>query len=164
MTQFSVDLSNFTEVHTHDTACNSSDCICLPPLTMLDTEYRCHPAPKNKPNKVPVIGPDRLTHYFLHPECIDATQKTTLSQLPKRICGRLTPSPNDEAVGWGLHFREGWHWRTVYGLVVLLVVLSLVFGILWSVARSNIQEGFAISGYLATVGSLWLGYLVLRGQ
>lgn len=74
------------------------------------------------------------------------------------------PSPTDEAVGWGLHFREGWHWRTVYCLVVLLVVVSLAIGISWSVAKDNIQDGFAISGYLATMGSLGLGYLVLRGQ
>lgn len=161
MKKFAVDLSNFTETHRHDNSCRE-ECICLPPKDRLDNEYHCEPAPQRKPKYVPAIGPNRLTHYFHHPESIDTTQKSILTQLPKRVCGCLTASSDQEVIGWGLYFKEGWHWGTIYVLSVSMVLFGLIFGISWSVVKQDIQGGFAISSFLITIWSIGLGYLALE--
>ena len=159
--KFAVDFSNFTEVHKHVSTCGPA-CVCLPPVDRLDREYRCRPAPEAKPKYEPAIGSQRLTHYFLSPQCVEATQKTILAQLPKRI-GHLRALNNQEEIGWGIHFQEGWHWRTVYFVVVVLVASSsLVFGIVWSITKRDIQGAFAISSFWLTLGSLLLGYMAVR--
>lgn len=158
--KFALDFSNFTEVHKHVSICDPA-CVCLPPVDRLDREYYCRPAPEIKPKYEPVIGSQRLTHYFLSPQCVDATQKTILAQLPKKV-GYLRALNDQEEIGWGIHFQEGWHWRTVYFLVVVVALVSLVFGIVWSVTKKDIQGAFAISSFCLTLGSLVLGYIVVK--
>ena len=105
-----------------------------------------------------------MTHYFLSPQCVESTQETILAQLPKRI-GHLAALNDQDAVGWGIHVREGWHWRTVYFVIVLLVALfGLIFGIVWSITKGDIQGAFAISSFCATLGSILLGYVVLMSM
>jgi hypothetical protein len=124
-------------------------------------EYHCYPAPEQEPKVEPPIGPRRLTHYFTHPQCIATAQKTIFAQLPKRK-GRLKASYEQEETGWGLHIEENWHLRSIYSLVVLLVLFSLIFGIVWSAKKGDIQGAFAISSFVMTLGSLVLGYVVIR--
>jgi hypothetical protein len=124
-------------------------------------EYHCHPAPEQESKAMPPIGPRRLTHYFTHPGCIAVTQRTIFAQLPKRK-GRLEASNELEETGWGLHIEESWHMRSIYFLVILLVLFSLIFGIVWSAKKGDIQGAFAISSFVMTLGSLLLGYVVIR--
>ena len=159
-----MDLSNFTEVHQHSNICQGLTCICLPPKDRIGVEYKCHPEPGQSLGYAPAIGANRLTHYFLHPECIKPTQRSILAQLPKRVCGALAASNDQDVIGWGLHFKEGWHWRTIYCLVIIIALSGLIFGITWSVLKSDIQSGFAISSYWITVGSLLLGALALGSK
>jgi hypothetical protein len=50
--------------------------------------------------------------------------------------------------------------RTVNFVVVVLVASSsLIFGIVWSVTKGDIQSAFAISSFWLTLGSLLLGYI-----
>ncbi|KAL4861675.1 hypothetical protein BDV12DRAFT_179897 [Aspergillus spectabilis] len=161
LSRFAVDFSNFAEVHKHVSICEPA-CVCLPPVDRLDREYRCRPAPEVKPKYEPAIGAQRLTHYFLSPQCVNATQKTILAQLPKRV-GYLSASSDQEEIGWGIHFQEGWHWRTVNFVVIILVAsFSLVFAIVWSITKSDIQGAFAVSSFWLTLGTLLLGYMTLR--
>jgi hypothetical protein len=81
--------------------------------------------------------------------------------MPKRI-GQLQASHEQEATGWGLHIEESWHLRTIYFLVVVLVLFSLVFGIVWSIKKDDVQGAFAISSFGITLGSLLLGYVMVR--
>jgi len=107
------------------------------------------------------------SYHFSHPECIAAFQRTIRDQLPKRlgVCGELVASWSQEELDWGLHFQEGWHWRTIYFIVVVLIsVSSLVFGIVWSVTKADIQGAFTISGFWLTMGSVLLGYLAVKSQ
>jgi hypothetical protein len=128
----------------------------------LDREYRCRPAPEIKPKFEPAIGTQRLTHYFLNPECVEVTQKTILAQLPKRV-GHLSASSDQEEIGWGIHFQESWHWRTINFVVGILVAsFSLIFGIVWSISKGDIQDAFAISSFWLTLGSLLLGYIAVK--
>ena len=81
-----------------------------------DKGYDCSPAPKVllHPRVVPVLGPRMLTSDFIDPSSINKAQKTTLDQLPKRICGVLQATPETQERGWGLHIEEDWHWPTLY--------------------------------------------------
>ena len=126
-------------------------------------EYRCGPAPEMPPKQVPVFGDNYLTHYFKSPLCLSKEQTTIFSQLPKRTCGYLTASHEESALGWGVYFEEGWHWRSIYFIIVVLIVIgSLVFGISWAVLRADIQSAFAITSSWMTLGSLLLGYMAIR--
>jgi hypothetical protein len=100
---------------------------------------------------------------FLDPYGIKIGQKSTFNQLPKRLghYGHLKASPDEMEIGWGIHFEEDWHLPTIYFVFVILVLFSLMFGIVWSVCKKDIQSGFAVSGFVLTLGSLLLGYLVL---
>ncbi|CAO2648658.1 Nn.00g079250.m01.CDS01 [Neocucurbitaria sp. VM-36] len=117
LSRFALDFSNYAEVHKHPSVCATS-CVCLPPLDKIDREYRCCPAPEKQAEHIPAIGSQRLTHYFFSPHCVDAQQKTILAQLPKKI-GRLSALNDQEAIGWGIHIQEGWHWKTVYSVFVV---------------------------------------------
>ena len=150
-----------TEPHKHDHIC-ASFCNCLPPKDIVGTEYLCKPAPHEGPHYIPAIGRNRLTHYFFCPRKLDPTQKTILAQIPKRMNSCIAASSEQDAIGWGLHFEEGWHWATIYTLGVLVAVIGLIFGVLWSVMKGSIQDGFAISSFCITFGSLCLGYIALR--
>jgi len=135
-------------------------------LSKIDqNEYKCSPAPTDPPRQIPPIAQNRLTHYFLHPELIKDKQKSLYAQIPKIVNRELRASPENEILGWGIHFEEGWHWKTIYLIVmVFLVVSSVVFGIAWSATRSDIQGGFAISSVWINLAAILLGYLAVKSQ
>ncbi|KAI0139519.1 hypothetical protein F4776DRAFT_592738 [Hypoxylon sp. NC0597] len=165
--RFEVDLSHFAQIHRHDSFCSSANCVCLPPTDKIDAEYTCGPAPQKPPKQFPVFGENYLIHYFKNPQCLSEKQKTIFRQLPKRTCGRLCVSDDEEqpTFGWGIYFEEGWHWESIYFvIVVLLLTGSLVFGITWSMSKGDIQGAFAVSSYWVTLGSLFLGYVAVRSS
>ncbi|EAQ85497.1 hypothetical protein CHGG_09511 [Chaetomium globosum CBS 148.51] len=123
LTRFELDFSRFVQVHLHSKACQSASCVCLPtPDRVIGNEYRCRPAPEVEPKHVPVFGDNYLIHYFKSPKCISEMQTTIFNQLPKRACGQLTALHEESALGWGLYFEEGWHWRSIYFITVVLIV------------------------------------------
>ncbi|KAI0122409.1 hypothetical protein F4814DRAFT_408647 [Daldinia grandis] len=162
LARFMVDSSEFAEVHQHAHVC-TLDCVCVPPVDRIGTEYNCRPAPEVKPKYVPPIGPRYLSHHFGHPDCIRPTQKFIYNQLPKRTCGQLQAPEDRVEFGWGVHFEEGWHWRSIYFVIVVLIASgSGVFGVTWSITKGDIQGGFAISSLWVTLGTLFLGYIAVR--
>jgi hypothetical protein len=103
-----------------------------------------------------------LKEDFLNPHSIVAGQRTTLNQLPKRrLQGELQATKDELATGWGLHIEEGWHLPTIYCCFVVIILFSLIFGIVWSVTRNDIQGAFAVSGFALTLGAMFLGYMAL---
>lgn len=161
--QFKADPNDFAAVHRHEQVCVSK-CICLPPVERVEAEeYLCRPAPKVELAYYPAIGPNELTHYFMKPHAFHTAQRSILNQLPKRASGPLTVLPDDAQLGWGLHFEQGWHWKTIYLLVSFPLILgSLVFAIVWSIARGTIQDAFAMASLWMSLGPVFLGYLALR--
>ncbi|RSM06155.1 hypothetical protein CDV31_009252 [Fusarium ambrosium] len=115
-------------------------CICLPPVARIESnEYRCAPAPKAELGYFPALGPRELLHYFKKPHDFEIPQRSYLNQIPKRACGQLRAAQDQAELGWGLHFEEGWHWKTIYFVMVALVaVLAMVFGIVWLVVKEDI--------------------------
>jgi hypothetical protein len=162
-------MSNATTVFKHDDICKTTThehfdpsmggfCLCIPPKESVgpDREYECSPAPTVQlhPRVVPVLGPRMLTSDFIDPGSINRTQKTTLNQLPKRICGVLKATPEAQERGWGLHIEEDWHWPTLYCCFFVMCSFSLLFGNIWSVKKDDIQGAFAVSAWVLTLGAM----------
>lgn len=161
--------SNATNVYRHENICgittDQHQCLCIPPIGIVghDKEYLCNPAPRSGNRRlVPVLGPTMLKGDFFNPHFIAAGQRTTLNQLPKRrFQEELRANPDSMANGWGLHIEEDWHWPTIYCCFVATTLFSLVFGIVWSVKRMDIQGAFAVSGFALTLGAMFLGYMAI---
>ncbi|KAF5000625.1 hypothetical protein FDECE_11162 [Fusarium decemcellulare] len=163
LARFEVDNSQFAEVHNHRQVCGP-DCVCIPPPERVESEeYQCSPSPTVKPSQVPVIGTNRLTHYFLKPHAFHKPQRIILNQLPKLAQGPLGTSEDTMQLGWGIHIQEGWHWKTIYFVLVFVFIIgSLVFGITWSVVKGDIQSAFAVTATWMAMGPLLLGYIAVR--
>jgi len=161
--QFDVDTGGMAQVRHHIPYCGP-DCACLPPPNQVTGGiYSCDPAPVIKPEHVPVILPQQFTHHYQHPERLPSNQKVYLNQLPKRACGQLSYLEDQFVEGWGVCFQEGWHWTSIYFvIVVLLVIGSLVFGITWSATTGDIQSGFSVASYWMTLSTVLLGYIAVR--
>ena len=111
---------------------------------------------------IPVIGRRQLTDDFLKPYRIAAGQRTTFKQLPKRRVGELRATPEQSALGWGLHVEEDWHWPTIYFCIVILVLFSFLFSVIWSAVRGDLQGGFAAAAYPLSLGAMFFGYIAVR--
>lgn len=125
-------------------------------------EYRCWPAPEDQSVPSPAIGSRELTHYFHRPHAVEIPQRSIHNQLPKRACGQLQSSPDQAELGWGIHFEEAWHWRTIYFVLVILMLLGVLFGVIWTVIKRDIQSGFAITAASCALGPVLLGYIAVR--
>lgn len=174
--QFEVNYSNATNVYRHENVCGITTdehldralgfyCLCIPPEEKVgdDKEYLCAPAPKSRKRRlVPVLGPTMLKGDFLNPHLIAAGQRTTLHQLPKRrLQQELKATPDYLATGWGLHIEEDWHWPTIYCCLVAIICFSIIFGIVWSIKKKDIQGAFAVSAFTLTLGAMLLGYMAI---
>lgn len=104
-----------------------------------------------------------MTHYFRKPHRIVPISTRLFDQVPKRLIGRLEASADGEVAGWGIYFEEGWHWEAIFGLLLIVAFGgSLLFGILWSVCRKDIQGAFGVASYWVTMSGLLIGFIAAR--
>jgi hypothetical protein len=101
-----------------------------------------------------------MLHYLKHPELIAEKEMSILNQLPKRNCGRLQATGQVSAKGWGLYYEENWN----IGLIILVIVgvtipASLLFGVCWTIARTDIQGAWGVSSYMVTTCALIVAFL-----
>lgn len=54
-------------------------------------------------------------------------------------------------IGWGIHLVEGPNWMAVLAVSEVVLVLSLVVAVGYSVGRGDVSSGFAMGAYVATV-------------
>lgn len=102
-------------------------------------------------------------HLFSHPECLnDNKQAWILEQFPKKLHGELVGNPEGPVVGWGIYFKEGWNWVRIKTILLVYVIASLAFGIVWTVRRDDVQGAFGIAGYLASTATVFLGYVAMQ--
>lgn len=87
-------------------------------------------------------------HLFEHPE--DAEVLPVLfCKIPKRLRDKLEPCPvKGKAVGWGVQIVEGIDWFVVFLYGCVRFTLALIFAVVWSIVRSDVQGGFAIAGFM----------------
>ena len=152
------------EIRYHEPCCNSRPCECLPSEDIVEpspqAQYRCKPGP---PATYPPILPDYLLHLFTSPSCINENETWILSQLPKRTCGQLHGTPDQPAEGWGIFYQEGWDMLKIVWLFIILFILgSLVFGVMWSIYQKDVQGAFGISAWWVTAGGSMLALLAIR--
>ena len=94
---------------------------------------------------------------------IDENETWILDQLPKRICGELHGKAGQPAEGWGIYYQEGWDRDTITLIATVVFFLgSLLFGILWSMFKMDVQGAFGVSAYMATACSLLVSLVAMR--
>lgn len=106
----------------------------------------------------PPIGPNLLMHLFQHPEHADV-QPVLYGKIPRKLRDRLEPCPvKGSAVGWGVHFTEGVDWVALFSYGCIGFSCSLIFAVAWSIARGDIQSGFAIGSFMVAFVGFCLGF------
>lgn len=116
----------------------------IPPEAKND-EYRYRPLPAEV---VPPVGENHMMHLYEHPEDADDTA-VCLDKIPKNFQERLLVSPQKvTGLGWGIHFVEGLHWMKLWILGLTGLLASVVFGVLWSTLKNDVQGGFGIAACL----------------
>lgn len=155
-------MSLHVDVHPHQLSCKEISCTCIPPPEKVEPsascEYRCKPVPAAH---VPPIGENYLMHCYSSPNCVNPSQKWVYNQIPKKLGKRLQGRDDRAVPGWGIHCEEGWNWDKILVLELIIVVLGILFGVLWSLLKHDIQGAFAISAYWLVGFHSLLG-LVLR--
>lgn len=87
-------------------------------------------------------------HLFEHPEEAEVLP-VLFRKVPKKMRGKLEPCPvKGSAVGWGVQFVEGMDWFVIFFFGCVGFASALVFAVVWSVVRGDIQGGFAIAGFM----------------
>ncbi|RMZ74476.1 transcription factor c2h2 [Pyrenophora seminiperda CCB06] len=163
---FRLYLDNSVEVRHHDPCCRSkspSICECIPPdykLVPSDiAEYSCR-----KPNPAgtwSLVGPKHLAHMLKCPLQINDKGTWVFDLVPKRNWGELSSRPDEPTEGWGFYFEEGWDFDIVANIAFFVFMLgSLLFGILWTVLKSDIQGAFGVSSYIVTLSGLIIAVVV----
>ncbi|KAF3938906.1 hypothetical protein ABW19_dt0200080 [Dactylella cylindrospora] len=125
---------------------------CLPPpAPQVEYIYEIKGAP---------IGQRPMMHYFHNPECLRPIPGNYfVSRMPKRR-GRLALDVLASSIcetGWGLHFYEELDWGKVWLGLAVSFIASLLFGMLWSVYRNDIQGAFGVSSYVLTNVAIIIG-------
>ncbi|KAF2011921.1 hypothetical protein BU24DRAFT_425752 [Aaosphaeria arxii CBS 175.79] len=156
-TKFHLRLNDNVEPRLHDLCCRIDSCQCVP-LTS-NEDYDCEPAGPLRFG--PPILPSQLLHQFKHPELISAKETSVLKQIPKRKCGKIQASGLVAAEGWGLHYEEDWNIVLIIILIVgLTIPASLLFGICWTIIKTDIQGAWGVSSYMVTTSALFVGLLL----
>ena len=124
-------------------------------------EYSYHPVPAEF---IPPIGENHMMHLYTYPEEAEHTG-ICLGKIPKKIegLGWLPTHPQGSKVGWGLHFVEGLDVAKLWVWGFIGFMISIMFGIAWSMIKNDVQSGFAVvacmlTGLLFTTGMVQAAY------
>jgi uncharacterized membrane protein len=88
-------------------------------------------------------------HLFKHPE-LAGTRRHCLKKVPRKLRSRLAViDEEDDAIGWGLQFVEGWSKeRLMYMTALTFGLSSFVVIVLVSMLGHDIQNAAAIASYM----------------
>ncbi|KAK2771125.1 hypothetical protein CKAH01_14489 [Colletotrichum kahawae] len=154
-----VDFSKYASIHKHITSCprDSRDrCQCWPPLDLLSNAH-LYRTVTGETAKSFAMGPNYMAHSFQDPSHIDPLQRLVVRCIPMKMHTALRAQPDDLGLGWGIYFEESWHFKTIsIVLSVLMLITSIVFGVTWSVVKSDIQGRFGVASYWATAATFIL--------
>ena len=126
-------------------------------------EYDCSPIAPIKAG--PPVLSSHMLHLLSHPSTIKQGERSILNQLPKRKCGQLQATGEVAAEGWGLYYEEGLNIFLLINLIVgLSIFASLIFGILWTILRSDIQGAWGVSSWIVTTCALVVALLVAHDR
>lgn len=90
--------------------------------------------------------------YFTEPDLIPPNSRRIVQRLPKRPGSSLELQQHgqDEETSdaWGIYFKEGWDWPKIRWILAFsFFPPSLLFGVLWTVLKRDIQGAFGVAGW-----------------
>lgn len=124
-----------------------------------DPEYLCDPIP---PEWSPPVGQSALRHLIEHPECLVDGQDWILKQFPKRRKGELVAQRAGPTLGWGIYLNEGWDWNKLRYILLACVLGDLLFALLWTTCKEDIQGAFTVAAYISAAATVVLGWIGIR--
>jgi len=67
--------------------------------------------------------------------------------------------------GWGIYYQEGWD-GDIIKLVIFMMFLigSLLFGVLWSCFKMDVQGAFGVSAYVITAGAIFIQLVAMKAS
>lgn len=172
--KFHLPMGNSVIIRPHGVSCvplgsvshnptTSEMCECLPPrakVEPIDTaEYHCQPVP---PKTFPPVPPEYLLSLFTCHDKPHPMSRWIVEQLPKRKWGELFGKPDQPAEGWGIYYKEGWDPGMIAIFVFLLLLASLLFGVLWTTLREDIQGAFGVASWVVAIGGALLAVIVTQ--
>ena len=167
--KFRLPIGGSVDVRHHDPCCvadttGPKTCECIPPPPKVEpspgAEYRCIPGP---PATYPPIPPVYLASLFSCPTDVHEKDTWILDQLPKRTCGELKGQIGQPAEGWGIYYDEGLDGDMLaWTILIVFLVASLLFGVLWSKFQYDIQGAFGVSAYMVACCAAVLPVIVTR--
>lgn len=174
--KFHLPMGNSVIIRPHGVSCIPLDslpsnptatamCECLPPRTKVEplatAEYQYHPVP---PKTFPPVPPEYLLSLFTCQEKPHQLSRWIVEQLPKRRWGELFGKPEQPAEGWGIYYKEGWDTGLIAIVVFLLLLASLLFSVLWTTLRSDIQGAFGVGAWMVGIGGALLAVIVTQAD
>ncbi len=124
-------------------------------------EYSYRPMPADF---IPPIGENHMMHLYTYPEEAEHTG-ICLGKIPKKTEGLawLPAHSQGSKVGWGLQFVEGLDLTKLWVSGFIGFMISIMFGIAWSILKDDMQSGFAVAacmltGLLFTTGMVQAAY------
>jgi hypothetical protein len=102
-------------------------------------------------------------HWLTDPQCVGEGETFILQQLPKRTKGELKGEIGKPVEGWGLHFEEGWDFDVLIGIVLAIFLVGiLLFAVLWSHFKLDVQGAFGVSSYIVTASGIFVAWFANR--
>lgn len=96
----------------------------------------------------PPVGPNLLRHLYDHPDHAEVLP-VLFNRIPKKITRRLRAcSMKGVSTGWGIHLAEGPDEFLVFMFGICGFAMSLLVSIAYTVAKEDIQGGFAVGAFL----------------
>lgn len=117
---------------------------------------------RSNSGKIP--GPVRkpVDALLLETRCAQWSSMFVFRQLPKRT-QLLSCPPSERLVDWGLLFEEGWNWSAIFGTMLLFLLLSVAFTIIWAAFKDDLSGGIGIGTMVMTTGAVLIAYVVVQG-
>lgn len=96
---------------------------------------------------IPPVGEGRLMHLFNNPDCAEDVL-ACLDRFPKKVREKLVCGDKAIVPGWGLHLEEEVCKTKTAIVYIVCVLVSSIWGILWTVLGHDISGAFTVSAYM----------------
>jgi len=117
-----------------------------PENEVVSKHYEYAPCPLDA---LPPIPDNVFLHHLTNPG--PHRRPVWLRRLPKKVNDSILGLNEELVTGWGVHIIEGPNWLAVWQVALCIVFTSGLFGILWSVLRSDVSGAFGVASWITSV-------------
>jgi len=120
--------------------------------------YDYHPCPL----RPPPIPANIFLHHLANPG--PHRRLRWGGRIPQKLDSSIhqTPDPDTLVMGWGVHIIEGLNRFNILLCALVGLLVSGVVSVAWAVARDDVQGGFGIGAWMASVQSIVVMLVVTR--